>query len=51
MAPEFHDKGNPYLAKPLDMWALGVTLYMYLYCALPFSGATAIDFTSSIMND
>lgn len=29
-----------YKPKPLDIWALGVTLYAYLFEALPFVNST-----------
>ena len=39
IAPECHSE-EPFKVKPLDMWALGVTLYSYVYGALPFYGQT-----------
>jgi protein-serine/threonine kinase len=37
LPPEVFDPAvDSYLPRPLDIWALGVTLYAYLFEALPF---------------
>ena len=44
LAPEIFTQDS-YLPRPIDIWALGVTLYAYLFGKLPFMGKDKGDYT------
>ncbi len=49
LAPEVHSSES-YIVQPLDIWAFGVTLYLYLFSGvLPFSGETNDELRTSIL--
>lgn len=47
MAPEIVNK-QEYYAKPVDIWSLGVLLYVFLNGRFPFRGKTDQELFSSI---
>ncbi|EFN58000.1 hypothetical protein CHLNCDRAFT_34388, partial [Chlorella variabilis] len=47
MAPEMRS-GDAYHAKPADMWALGITLYCFVFGDLPFKGASLDELYTAI---
>jgi [calcium/calmodulin-dependent protein kinase] kinase len=51
MAPEVFTENKHFHAKPLDMWAAGVTLYFVLFNKIPFVGKKLNELTESIVND
>jgi serine/threonine protein kinase len=44
-------EGNEYSGKKADIWALGVTMYVFLFGKLPFSGNNLNEISSSIKNN
>jgi len=43
--------GDPYSSKKADVWALGVSLFCFLFKQLPFSGACPQSLNNSITHD
>eukprot|EP00658_Telonema_sp_P-2_P012359 TRINITY_DN1470_c0_g1_i3.p1 TRINITY_DN1470_c0_g1~~TRINITY_DN1470_c0_g1_i3.p1 ORF type:complete len:1738 (+),score=287.22 TRINITY_DN1470_c0_g1_i3:96-5309(+) len=43
--------GDPFNAMPIDMWAVGVTTYLFLYGHHPFSGGTIPQLFDSIRDN
>ena len=50
MAPEIVRRAEAYAGKPVDMWALGVLLYVMLSGQLPFRGANEAELFECIRN-
>lgn len=50
MAPEIVRRKESYEGKPVDMWALGVLLYVMLTGQLPFRGANEAELFENIRN-
>ncbi|GLE02008.1 hypothetical protein PINS_up010846 [Pythium insidiosum] len=50
MAPEMLT-GNNFRGKPVDIWACGITLYMFVYGHPPFMAKTMTELYSKIQND
>ena len=52
LAPECCDtKVKSYSGKIADIWALGITLYAFVFNTLPFTGETESEIINSIIND
>jgi [calcium/calmodulin-dependent protein kinase] kinase len=51
MAPEVFTENKHFHARPLDIWAAGVTLYYILFDKIPFEGKRLTELTQSIIND
>jgi [calcium/calmodulin-dependent protein kinase] kinase len=51
MAPEVFTESKGFHAKPLDIWAAGITLYYLLFNKIPFVGKRLNELTDSIVND
>lgn len=51
-APEMCDEvGKPYSGKKSDIWALGVTLYMFTFGCCPFQGDNLLDLFHAIKTE
>eukprot|EP01134_Creolimax_fragrantissima_P006235 CFRG6235T1 len=49
LAPECLDAdSNTYAGRPIDVWAMGVTLYCFMYGKVPFSGANILELHDNI---
>ena len=52
MAPEANNpSGEAFEGKPVDVWAMGVTLYCFLFAAVPFSDSSAMELHRKIRED
>jgi [calcium/calmodulin-dependent protein kinase] kinase len=49
LAPEVIDSPR-FLGPPLDVWALGVCLYYFVYCRLPFTGFNTMELYRAIVH-
>ncbi|KNC76770.1 hypothetical protein SARC_10751, partial [Sphaeroforma arctica JP610] len=49
LAPEcLHEDVNTYSGRPIDIWAMGVTLYCFMFGKVPFTGANILDLHDNI---
>lgn len=43
--------GDNFRGKPIDVWACGITLYMFVYGHPPFTAKTMTELYAKILND
>ena len=48
MPPECFNDGRPYSPKPMDIWALGVSIYTLMFGRLPFDVSSHENFLNHI---
>mmetsp|Transcript_4595 Transcript_4595/g.4459 ORF Transcript_4595/g.4459 Transcript_4595/m.4459 type:complete len:206 (-) Transcript_4595:22-639(-) len=51
MAPELHGGNGSFKGRPVDIWAMGVTLFYMLEGKTPFNGRRLIDLYEAVKNE
>ena len=50
MPPECFNDGKPYKPKPMDIWAVGVSIYTLMFGKLPFGISRDKNFVEQVKN-
>ena len=51
MAPELVAEDGKHSGSAVDVWALGVTIHMFLFGTIPFKGNNMLQLVNSIIED
>ena len=51
MAPELVAEDGEHSGSAVDIWALGVTIHMFIFGTIPFKGSNMLQLVNSIIDD